>query len=221
MEQEAAVAEVRRLEALGAGDPRGVGFAALAEAERRAGRPDEALRIADRGLCEQPQLVAGRVARSLALLDLGRPDEARDELLAVLGAVPDHPIGLRALEDTGASRAGAGGPFDDLGEAELETAFEEAEASPEEMLDANHVAEAVLRSVDDGVPEGIPVEDDSPFATETVAGLLERQGHEREARAVRDVISRRREGPRPSLGDRARMIATLEGWLENIRRGSR
>ena len=71
----------------------------------------------------------------------------------------------------------------------------------------------------------------SPFATETVAGLLEQQDHREEARAIREVL----EGPAapaslatdPGAGlpdivnERARVIATLERWLENLRRGCR
>ena len=46
-------------------------------------------------------------------------------------------IAVTALEQSGSFRPDDGGPFDDLGEAELEYAFEEAAASSEEMIDAN------------------------------------------------------------------------------------
>ena len=53
-------------------DPGAPAFPALAEANRRAGRLDEAERVAREGLRRCPELLAGRVALALALLDLGR-----------------------------------------------------------------------------------------------------------------------------------------------------
>ena len=64
------------------------------------------------------------------------------------------------------------------------------------MLDANHVAAAALRAADLDEPEGVfPADPDSPFATQTVAGLLERQGHRAEAAALREELSRRTSPP--------------------------
>jgi tetratricopeptide (TPR) repeat protein len=220
--QEGIHEEVERLVALGAADPAAPGFAALAEAQRRAGSAEEALRVAEAGLRERPEHAAGRVALALALLDLGRIDEAREQLLRVLDAVPDHPLALRKLDERGAgAEAEAASPFSTLDEAELEDAFEEAEAEPEEMVDANRLAEAALHAIEEGAPEGLPAASpDSPFVTETVAELLERQGHRREARAVREAIGRRGGDPRRAA-DRGQVLATLERWLDNLRRGSR
>jgi tetratricopeptide (TPR) repeat protein len=211
-------AEVQRLGALGAGAPGAAGFPALAEAQRRAGRAEEALRIAEHGLREQPDLTAGRVALALALLDLGRVDDARRELARVLDEVPDHPLAAHAYGAT--AEAGALAGFDDLAESELEDAFGGAEPARDEMLDANVVAAAALRSVEEGRPEGVVAPDAaSPFATHTVADLLERQGHGSEAQALRAAIGRRGATPGDAGGDR--VIATLERWLDNLRRRSR
>lgn len=217
MEQQGA-AEVARLEALRRG-PRGDGvFPALAEAHRRAGDPETALQVAREGLAERPALPAGRVALALALLDLGRVDEARHELAGVLAEVPDHARAAAALESQGPEEGSADEP---LAEAELEAAFEQAEAEPDRMLDANHVAEATLRQVERGSPEGLDVtRRDSPFATETVASLLERQGQEERARAVREVASRRTAGAAQGVRREA-IVSTLERWLANARRRMR
>ena len=237
MEVQAAAGEIARLEALLGADPAAPAFAALAEANRRAGRLEEAERVAREGLLRRPELVSGRVALALALLDLGRIEEARSELERTLEEVPDHPLAL----DTYA-RAG-GTALEALADDEIEGAFAEAETSVGEMVDANHVAAEALRSADLDEPEGVfptelegvfptdaegsfPADSASPFATRTVAGLLERQGHPAEAAALREELSRR-DAPAGRLSaplpeaQRERVIATLERWLENLRRTRR
>ena len=85
------------------------------------------------------------------------------------------------------------------------------------------MAEAALRSVEAGRPEGVVdlSEPESPFATETVATLLERQGDAGRARAIRRNL-----GSEPELGlddpeTRQQWVGTLERWLDNLRRASR
>ena len=160
------------------------------------------------------------MALALVLLDLGRVEEARAELERVLQDVPDHPLALHTF-----ARAG-GTALEALADDEIEGAFAAAETSVGEMLDANHVAAAALRAADLDEPEGVfPADPDSPFATQTVAELLERQGHRAEAAALREELSRRAEpaGTAAPLADaqRERVIATLERWLENLRRTRR
>jgi len=223
--------EVERLRALGAAESTSAGFAALAEAHRRGGRLEEALHVAEAGLREQPEHTAGRVALALALLDLGRLDEARAELMQVLASVPDHPLARRAAagvaEAAEDAAEDAAAPFSALDEAELEVAFEAAEADPEEMVDANRLAEAALRSVESEAAEpwGGRASSEPLFATETVAELLDRQGHGDEARVVRERIGRRagevRAHEASRTDDRTRVLATLERWLDNLRRGNR
>ena len=65
------------------GDPGCADFPALAELERRTGRPELAQRTAERGLRVAPNRLAGRVALGLALLDQGELAAARRELAAV------------------------------------------------------------------------------------------------------------------------------------------
>ena len=226
---EVAQQEVARLEAQQP-DPGAPSFPALAEAQRRAGRPDEARRIAEAGLAESPQRLAGRVALALALIDLGEIESAKDELSVVLETEPGHPLARAAwaplaaatpapamIEDAEPAEAS---PLAALDEAELEDAFAEAEAEPDEMMTANHVAEAALRAVEDDGPEGVRLDEDSPFATETVATLLEEQGDAASAEAIRSTLARR--APKaPADFDRERVIATLERWLDNLRGSKR
>lgn len=236
MEGQAALGEIARLEAQMGGDPSARAFAALAEAHRRAGRAKDAERVAREGLRERPSFVAGRVALSLALLDLGRVDEARAELIRVLEMNPDHPLAANALHRAAPRAEGAigeleeaSGPLVDLAEDEIESAFQDAEAQPDEMLSANRLVAAAVRGVDHDQPEGVmPFSPDSPFATETVASLLERQNHRGEARAMRDALegsaasaADRSSTLHDSINHRARVVATLERWLGNLRRGCR
>ena len=244
-------AEIRRLEGLGGEDPAGPTIAAFAEAHRRAGEPDKALALAEEGLSSQPELVAARVARALALLDLERPGEAQAELEAILDLVSDHPL-ARGLEQ--AVRAASGtealAPLDhaELDESELDQAFGSAQPETDQMVSANDFAEAAIHAVeeqpdasDDLTPvvddalepsfEGeraLPLDAESPFATETVAGLLADQGHDEEARELRssfapadaDVPEEDLSGEARSASE-GRLLTTLERWLDNLRKRTR
>ncbi len=150
-------------------------------------------------------LAAEGIARTLSLFDRGDLLGARRELEALARMLAPEP----AAE------------LETIGDSELESAFDAAEAQPGEMVDANDVAEVALRLVEEGAPEGVDLAaQDSPFATETVAGLLESQGH---AERARDVRSRLRERRAPSesglsAAQRAHTLATLSRWLTNLRR---
>jgi hypothetical protein len=223
VELQAETREIARLEALLGADPAGGAFPALAEANRRAGRAEEAERVAREGLRRRPELLAGRVALALALLDQERVEEARLELQRVLEDVPDHPVALAAL----AERAGGASPdsLEALGDAEIDGAFAEAETALGELVDANELAARAVRAADLDEPEGLlGAGAESPFATRTVADLLERQGHPADAEALRRQLARRGDEPAASLPAEARreeLIATLERWLENLRRTER
>lgn len=221
-EAQQAMEEVERLERLGAGDPRSPAFPALAEAHRRAGRPEVALKIAEEGLRHQPGLVAGHMAVSLALLDLGRTDELRSRLARVLAEVPDHALATRVRAELPGPPEADVEPLAGIDERELENAFDDAEAERDEMIDANHVAAATLRAVEEEGPEGVlGSQGGSPFVTETMAGLLEQQGDVEGARAMRRALAPRRPEPRLEDDRRERVVATLERWLENLRRRMR
>lgn len=198
----------------GAREAESLALAARAERERRAGEPERARELAQEALDLGPPHAAVRIAHVLALIDCGD----------LLGA---HRA-LEAAYDAFGGALPAGGPqrsaapaLAALGDDELEYAFEAAEAQADEMHDANHVAAAVLERVEDGAPEGVDLTSaQSPFATETVAGLLEQQGQGQRAEQVRTAARTRgqfREG-RLDEERRERVVATLSRWLENLRR---
>ena len=190
-------APIARLEARAAADT-----SALAEAQRRAGQPAEAERLARRGLEQDPGSLRLRVALALALLDQRRADAAREELERVLATAAELPA--------------------ELSEQELEDAFEHAEPEAEQLMDADRVAEQALREAELGPADEIspPGAGDSPFATRTMAELLERQGDRAGAARIRSRLEGER-GPSagsPANDPRGRVLRELERWLANLRK---
>jgi hypothetical protein len=173
----------------------------LAEAQRRAGRPAEAERIARRGLAEDPDSLPLRVALALALLDQRRFEFAREEL-------------VRGLEATAAAPA-------ELSEEELSDAFEQAEPETEHLVDADRVAQQALREAELGPADEISPahQDDSLFATHTMAELLERQGDRAGAERIRSRLERSQSDSEDAGGGdpRGRVVRELERWLANLR----
>jgi hypothetical protein len=150
-------AALRALVEADAGSPE---FPALAEAERRGGHPERARAVAEAGLTVAPGRLAGRVALGLALIDLGRSEEARTVLAGILDpALEPHRIArterLPAALDVTAAEAvdwpaepadqdlGAGMPAG-VGDDELDLAFAVAEPQIDEMISPNRMAEQVL-----------------------------------------------------------------------------
>ena len=194
-----------------------------AEAARRAGRPEQARRLAEAGLVEEPYELSGRVVLALACLDLGDASGARRALepgAARVSSIAPEPLVLEAAEDEPFHVQSD--PLADLAENELEHAFERAESEPVEAWTTNRVAEAALQAVEGGEPEGVRAETpDSPFATETVASLYERQGDPERARAIRRSLQGDAEEGAAAPDERKRWVGTLERWLDNLRRASR
>ena len=189
-------APISRLEARAAADT-----TALAEAQRRAGRPAEAERLARSGLEHDPRSSRLRVALALALLDQRRVDAAREELAGLLAAGAEHPA--------------------ELSEQELEAAFEHAEPEAEQLMDADRVAELALREAELGPADEISPAGagDSVFATRTMAELLERQGDRAGAERIRSRLGRSREAAAGASSNdpRGRVVRELERWLANLR----
>lgn len=247
-------------------------FPALAEAERRAGRPEEARRICEAGLSLAPGRLAGRVSLGLALLELGESEPAKRELAGILDSalephllahesdlpptasfdapVVEEPITADDEHAPVAMRPKAASDFDQaVGDAELEQAFASAEPQVDDMFSANKMAEQVLMDhaiLDGEEAEDLAMETSSTFSTETMAGLLERQGDPESAEAIRRSLDDEREPASaeasmldatgaaaamlppsetgmvsgPDAPERARILSTLEGWLHNIQRGT-
>ena len=89
--------EVIRYSEILSRDPRSVLFALLAEAYRKCGMVDEAIRVCRFGLREHPSYTGGRVALARAYYEKGMLREAGDELQRVLDRLPDHMASLRLM----------------------------------------------------------------------------------------------------------------------------
>lgn len=134
----------------------------------------------------------------------------------------------------------------DLGDSELDLAFAQAESDREQMHDANRVAQLVLDRADREA--SFEANDHPIFATETMADLLEGQGDREGARAIRRALhmgpqaadgegapaawtggsaeswlsgepaAERDDDSEARMSHDARTLATLERWLDNVRR---
>lgn len=80
-------------------DPASLAFAPLAEEYRRLGRFEEALLTCDAGLERYPSYVSARVTLGRTLMEVGRLDDARRELEAVLHAAPENLAAIRGLAE--------------------------------------------------------------------------------------------------------------------------
>lgn len=191
-------------------------LAARAEAERRTGRPEAARDLAQAAVDHAAPHPCAHAAFVLALIDCGDLVSAHRALERAYAAFGGTVGGeQQAPEPSPEPALGA------LGDEELENAFEVAEAQADEMHDANHVAAAALEVVEDGAPEGVNLAaPDSPFATETVAALLERQGQRGRADDVRSALRMRGRFREQRLDEarREQVLAKLSRWLDNLRR---
>ena len=80
-------------------DPGSRLFAQLAEELRKEGKHDEAISVARKGLEKNPNYPSARLTLARALLDSGRPSEARPELESIVKASPDNIMASRLLGD--------------------------------------------------------------------------------------------------------------------------
>lgn len=80
-------------------DPASIAFAALAEEYRRAGRFEEAIAACVTGLQRHPSYLSAHVTLGRSLLEVGRYEEAQDELEHVLKAAPENLAAIRALAE--------------------------------------------------------------------------------------------------------------------------
>ena len=81
-------------------DPSSRIFAPLAEAYRKSGLVDEAIKIAHEGLAVHPTFVGGRVALARALFDKKLYFEVIAELSPVVQEVPDNLVAQRVLAES-------------------------------------------------------------------------------------------------------------------------
>jgi tetratricopeptide (TPR) repeat protein len=90
-------------------DPASIAFAALAEEYRRAGRFEEAIDTCTTGLVRHPSYLSAHVTLGRALIDVGRLDDAREELQHVLKLAPENLAAIRGLAEIH-DRIGAADP---------------------------------------------------------------------------------------------------------------
>ncbi len=92
-------AEIAKYEARLASEPRSRVFAQLADAYRKAGRLDEAIRSCRSGLRDHPTYASARMVLGRALVEKGQLQEAEKELGIVLELSPGNVVAHRLLGD--------------------------------------------------------------------------------------------------------------------------
>src|SRR5512132_4462676 len=80
-------------------DPASIAFAALAEEYRRAERYQEAIDTCTAGLVRHPSYLSARVTLGRALMEVGRLQEAQQELEFVLKLAPENLAAIRGLAE--------------------------------------------------------------------------------------------------------------------------
>ena len=175
-----------------------VEFEPKAESKGRKGRSRQARRLANRGLETALHEEAGPVALALTLLDLGDLEGARSQLAQILAPAEDSDRVTRPKSSMRPERESDPSPTDG--------ATGHRDRGDEFLLDRSPV-----------------------FATQTMAGLLDRQGDHIRADVIRERLAERvrtRESvapaqpvpePRPQA---ARVLETLDTWLQNLQRES-
>lgn len=80
-------------------DPASIAFAQLAEEYRRARQYQESIKVCQTGLRLHPRYLSARITLGRALIELGRLDEAREELETVIKSEPRNVAAIRALAE--------------------------------------------------------------------------------------------------------------------------
>src|SRR5438067_867044 len=92
-------AEIEKYRAAMGADPKSRAFAPLAEALRKAGKTDEALKTVIEGLKAYPNLPGALVTHGRCLLALGKFAEAKVPLEKAVKLAPENISGWSALGD--------------------------------------------------------------------------------------------------------------------------
>lgn len=90
------IAELKRRVQL---DPASIAFAALAEEYRRAERFEEAIETCTAGLVRHPSYLSAHVTLGRSLMEVGRLEEAKQELEFVLKLAPENLAAIRGLAE--------------------------------------------------------------------------------------------------------------------------
>jgi tetratricopeptide (TPR) repeat protein len=170
--------DIRHHEARLAREPSSQAYAALAEAYRRGGRLDEAVRVCRQGLERHPTYSTARFVLAKALLDRDQVSEARIEVERFLQAEPDHEPALRIAAECALRLADPRGA---LGHLRRLGMLDPDDRATQGQLRALEVASGRGRGESGGL---WPVLADDTFATVTFGDLCVAQGLLDEATAV-------------------------------------
>ncbi len=96
--------DIERFEAEYADRPGSLVFARLADAYRKTGDAERALRLLDEGLQRHPNYFSAHIVRGRTYLDLGRPEEAERAFRQVLTLDAENLVALQALADIARAR---------------------------------------------------------------------------------------------------------------------
>jgi tetratricopeptide (TPR) repeat protein len=90
---------VERYQMILESDPTSKVFAPLAEAYRKMGMIQEALRISEAGVAKHPQFPSGRVALAKILLEMGEPERAIEQLKVAVELSPENILAHSLLAE--------------------------------------------------------------------------------------------------------------------------
>ena len=161
-------------------DPNSMVFAPLAEAYRKAGMLDEAIKTAQEGLKLHPNYLSGMVALGRGYFEKGMLQEANKELEQVVKIAPDNIIAKNILEEIKKQWSGVSGQGSEKLEPEEEPEILEVEeiAEVEEVEAEPAFGEEISEELWTG--EAIPEKKAEPkkgITTETIAELYIKQGY--------------------------------------------
>jgi tetratricopeptide (TPR) repeat protein len=175
-EDAAHAAVIRRYEERLVKDPSSLAFAPLADAYRKAGRTQDAIRLCEEGLARFPHYATARLILAKALLDEGQGERAQAELEAIAAAGARDAEAHRLLGEIH-RKAGR-----------LEAALEQLEqAARLDPADRESRLAAEMLGGRGRAPEGSPLAailGDDTFATESFGAVCLEQGLVDEAAQV-------------------------------------
>ena len=202
-------------------------MAARVELTRRSQGAGPAIQMAEEELAKAADSHPARVALALALMDLDRVDEARHQLLRYL----DSALAESPETDATADAARVSEPDPSALSRELSASWAGESAFPANPLPSSRESDPAQvstgRRPQAGARGDFPFGATSSFATQTMAGLLDRQGDHKRADVIRESLDERmvlppkreeRPAERPESGEDQRVVQTLEAWLRNLER---